>query len=129
MPSPTCLALALSACIALSSLPLSASAQWVQHCQGPDGEITYTASNCPAGHALMAQQPPRRSTTAQPPRTPVKSFRPKVARTPSKADDSAAGRIQPHVPTDKTIEKKPAAKKEEAKTQRKKAPQKYLPNR
>jgi hypothetical protein len=119
----------LSACIALSSSPLSASAQWVQRCQGPDGEITYTASNCPVGHALVAQQPSRRSATAQPPRTPVKSFTPKVTRTPSKADDSAARRTQPHGPTDKTIEKKPAAKKEEAKTKRKKAPQKYLPNR
>ena len=129
MPSPTRLALALYACIVLAGLPLYASAHWVQHCQSPDGQITYTASNCPAGHALVAQQPPRLTTSAQVQRAPAKKIPPKIPRAPRKADDSQARSTQRSVAVEKTVEKKPAAKKEEKKTKRKKAPTKYQPNR
>jgi hypothetical protein len=43
-------------CLSLLYPALSAQAQWVNRCEGPDGRITFTAGNCPPGAALGYQR-------------------------------------------------------------------------
>ena len=133
MPLPIRLALALSACIVLPGLSISASAHWVQHCQGPNGEITFTASNCPPGHALVGQQPPRRPSLAPVQRSPAKKIPAKAPQAPKKPNDSESRSVElekkspgnaqqkKHRPERQTTTK-------ERKVQSNKKPTKYLPN-
>lgn len=124
MPSPTFSSFALSAFIAIACLPLDALAHWVQHCRAPTGDMTYTASNCPEGHALVAQQRPARPVQARGARTAAKKSPRPVTRAVDRTHESGADSTRQ---IDRSAAGKPAAKEKKEKIQRKKRPPRYLP--
>jgi hypothetical protein len=129
MHSTKRLPLVLSACIALSGVPFSAWPQWVQHCEGPDGETTYTASNCPPDHALIAQQPPKRADTPRAQHRPVKKPIAPKPRAAIKANASHARPLAPEKKSPGTVQQRKEVTQKEKKVQRTKRPIKYVPNK
>jgi hypothetical protein len=106
--------------IALLGLSPGICAQWVQRCEGPLAEVTYTAFNCPDGYVSVAQRHiPASLGNSRAPSAPQGRSTPIAAhkRMPS-AEKQAASR--------KASELKPAAIREKAaKTSKPRKPVKY----
>jgi hypothetical protein len=87
--------------IALLGLSPDISAQWVQRCEGPLAEITYTAFNCPDGHVSVAQRHipaslghSRAPSAPQGRSTPLAAHK-RMPSTENKAANRKAGQLKP----------------------------------
>jgi hypothetical protein len=129
VPSPAHLALALSVCVILAGLPFGASAYWIQQCEGPEGEITYTASNCPDDHTLVAQQPPKPANPAKVQRSSGNKLLLTKPRAQSKAAQNGPSSSEKGKKSSNTVRERESPLESKTAKKEKKQPVKYLPNR